>query len=173
MRRRAEAAQPLAGLPKAPDDAVQMALETNPDLLAARLATKAAGYDIETADSIAPAKDRSGRINGLYQLPQHFPAQAIFLGTLPHTGTAQVALHKSVRSIRAVCPARRSARRRPRRRRGRTRSTASPGGWWTLSACRSLSILPPPRSPLKSVPDRSRFKLTKTRSTPFLRIPSR
>ena len=46
-----ETPPPLAGLPHAPDDAVQVALESNPDLAAARLAIRAAGYDVKTADA--------------------------------------------------------------------------------------------------------------------------
>ncbi|WP_408589192.1 TolC family outer membrane protein [Novosphingobium sp.] len=40
---------PLTGLPPAVDEAVQIALDTNPDLAAARLASKAAGYDVKAA----------------------------------------------------------------------------------------------------------------------------
>ena len=42
---------PLPGLPANPDDAVDVALATNPDLLAAKQRSKAAGYDIEVAGS--------------------------------------------------------------------------------------------------------------------------
>ncbi|MET0251301.1 MAG: TolC family outer membrane protein [Novosphingobium sp.] len=40
---------PLPGLPATPADAVAVALEDNPDLIAARERSKAAGYDIEVA----------------------------------------------------------------------------------------------------------------------------
>ncbi|WP_225207077.1 TolC family outer membrane protein [Novosphingobium huizhouense] len=40
---------PLAGLPASPDDAVDIALANNPDLLAARQRSKAAGYDVKVA----------------------------------------------------------------------------------------------------------------------------
>jgi len=40
---------PLAGIPATPDDAVQIALDSNPDLLAARERSKAAGYDVKVA----------------------------------------------------------------------------------------------------------------------------
>jgi len=40
---------PLAGLPAAPEEAVQVALDSNPDLLAARQRSKAAGYDAKAA----------------------------------------------------------------------------------------------------------------------------
>lgn len=42
---------PLPSLPATPDEAVAIALENNPDILAARERTKAAGYDIEVAGS--------------------------------------------------------------------------------------------------------------------------
>ncbi len=42
---------PLPGLPAMPDDAVAFALENNPDLLAARERSKAAGYDVRVADA--------------------------------------------------------------------------------------------------------------------------
>jgi outer membrane protein len=40
---------PLPGLPAAPDDAVHVALDSNPDLIAARERAKAAGYDVKVA----------------------------------------------------------------------------------------------------------------------------
>ncbi|MBM0169311.1 TolC family outer membrane protein [Altererythrobacter sp. C41] len=40
---------PLPGLPNTPDEAVTVALENNPDLIAARERAEAAGYDIEVA----------------------------------------------------------------------------------------------------------------------------
>lgn len=40
---------PLAGIPASPDDAVDIALDSNPDLLAARQRSKAAGYDVRVA----------------------------------------------------------------------------------------------------------------------------
>ena len=40
---------PLAGIPASPDEAVQVALDANPDLIAARERTKAAGYDVRVA----------------------------------------------------------------------------------------------------------------------------
>jgi len=42
---------PLPGFPESPEQAVATALEGNPDILAARERTKAAGYDIEVAGS--------------------------------------------------------------------------------------------------------------------------
>ena len=40
---------PLPGMPAAPDEAVQIALDSNPDLIAARVRSKASGYDVRTA----------------------------------------------------------------------------------------------------------------------------
>ncbi|MES2303407.1 MAG: TolC family outer membrane protein [Pseudomonadota bacterium] len=42
---------PLPGLPATPDDAVNFALENNPDLLASRERSKAAGFDVRVADA--------------------------------------------------------------------------------------------------------------------------
>lgn len=42
---------PLPGLPATADDAVAFALENNPDLIAARERSKAAGYDVKVADA--------------------------------------------------------------------------------------------------------------------------
>lgn len=44
-----EAPPPLPGLPATPDSAVTVALENNPDLIAAKERSRAAGYDIEVA----------------------------------------------------------------------------------------------------------------------------
>lgn len=46
-----QAPPPLPGLPATPDDAVDVALEHNPDLIAAREAAEAAGFDTEVAGS--------------------------------------------------------------------------------------------------------------------------
>ncbi len=40
---------PLPNLPASPSDAVQVALDSNPDLIAARIRSKAAGYDVRVA----------------------------------------------------------------------------------------------------------------------------
>ncbi|HUQ13812.1 MAG TPA: TolC family outer membrane protein [Novosphingobium sp.] len=42
---------PLPGLPASPEEAVDIALENNPDLIAAKERSKAAGYDIDVAGS--------------------------------------------------------------------------------------------------------------------------
>jgi len=91
-----ETPPPLAGLPHTPDDAVQIAIEGNPDLAAARLATKAAGYDVKTADASRLPKVA---VVGSTAYTNYFgtlPAQAVLLGTLPHTGTAQIGLQATI-----------------------------------------------------------------------------
>ena len=91
-----DAPPPIAGLPHSPDDAVQIALDANPDLVAARLATKAAGYDVKTADASRLPKvsvvASSAYINNLGSLPP----LAAQLGNLPHVGTAQVGLQATI-----------------------------------------------------------------------------
>ena len=81
---------PLAGLPRAPDDAVQFALDTNPDLAAARLATKAAAYDVRAADATRLPRVAVVGSTGYTNYFGTLPAQAVQLGSLPHTGTAQI-----------------------------------------------------------------------------------
>ena len=91
-----ETPPPLAGLPHQPDEAVQIALDANPDLAAARLATKAAGYDIKTADASRLPKIAAVGSTAYTNYLHTLPAQAIYLGTLPHTGTAQVGLQATI-----------------------------------------------------------------------------
>ncbi len=57
---------PLPGLPATPDAAVAFALENNPDLLAARERSKAAGYDVKVADA-AKLPTVSLNTSGSYQ----------------------------------------------------------------------------------------------------------
>ncbi|WP_353228215.1 TolC family outer membrane protein [Novosphingobium sp.] len=87
---------PLAGLPHAPDDAVQIALDANPDLIAARLSTKAAGYDIKTADATrlptVSVVGSTAYTNYLGTLPQ----SSGLTGSLPHTGSAQIGLQATI-----------------------------------------------------------------------------
>ena len=42
---------PLPGLPASADEAVTVALDSNPDLIAARERSKAAGYDVNVASA--------------------------------------------------------------------------------------------------------------------------
>ena len=46
-----QAPAPLPGLPASPEDAVGIALDANPDLLASRQRSKAAGYDVKVASA--------------------------------------------------------------------------------------------------------------------------
>jgi len=86
----------IIGLPTAPDEAVEFALDTNPDLVAARLATKAAGKDVRTADASRLPKVALVGSTGYTNYLGTLPAQALFLGTLPHTGTAQIGLQATI-----------------------------------------------------------------------------
>lgn len=87
---------PLAGLPATPDDAVQFALDTNPDLVAARLATKAAGYDVRVADASRLPKVAVVGSTGYTNYFGTLPAQAVLLGSLPHVGTAQIGVQATI-----------------------------------------------------------------------------
>lgn len=91
-----DAPPPLAGLPHSGDDAVDIALASNPDLAAAQLATKAAGYDVHTAEAARLPKvavvGSTTYVNNLGTLP----ALAAQLGNLPHVGTAQVGLQATI-----------------------------------------------------------------------------
>ncbi len=91
-----ETPPPLAGLPKSPDDAVLMAMDANPDLAAARLATKAAGYDVRTADASRLPKVSVVGSTGYTNYLGTLPPLAVQFGTLPHTGTAQVGLQATI-----------------------------------------------------------------------------
>jgi outer membrane protein len=89
-------APPLAGLPASPDEAVQIALDSNPDLAAAHYATKAADYDVRSASSARMPKIAVvGSYNYTDYLGTLSPlAQAI--GSLPHVSTAQVGLQATI-----------------------------------------------------------------------------
>ncbi len=87
---------PLAGLPHTPDEAVQIALEINPDLVAARLATKAAGYDVRTADASRLPKVAVVGSTAYTNFLGTLPAQAVAVGSFPHIGTAQIGLQATI-----------------------------------------------------------------------------
>jgi len=91
-----ETPPPLAGLPHAPDDAVQVALESNPDLAAARLAIRAAGYDVKTADASRLPKVAVVGSAAYANYLGTLPAQALQVGSLPHSGTAQIGLQATI-----------------------------------------------------------------------------
>ncbi|MCY1670267.1 TolC family outer membrane protein [Novosphingobium sp. SL115] len=94
---------PLPGLPATADDAVDFALENNPDLIAARERSKAAGYDVKVADA-AKKPTLSLTTTGSYQA---------FQGTFPATGqslrqgvtTGQAGLNLSVPLFQGGGPA--------------------------------------------------------------------
>ncbi len=91
-----ETPPPLAGLPQTPEAAVQFALDANPDLIAARLATKAAGYDVRTADASRLPKIAAVGSTSYSNYLGTLPAQAILIGSTPHVGTAQVGLQATI-----------------------------------------------------------------------------
>lgn len=91
-----DAPPPLAGLPKDPDEAVAIALDSNPDLIAARLATRAAGYDIRTAEAARLPKVALTGTTSYTNYLGTLPGQAVQLGSLPHIGTAQVGISATI-----------------------------------------------------------------------------
>ena len=91
-----DAPPPLTGLPTAPDVAVQFALDANPDLLAAKLATKAAGYDVRTADASRLPKVSVVASSAYTNYLGTLPGQSQLQGSLPHTGTAQIGLQATI-----------------------------------------------------------------------------
>lgn len=91
-----DAPPPLAGLPKDPDDAVAIALEANPDLIAARLATRAAGYDIRSAEAARLPKVALVGSTAYTNYLGSLPSLAAQLGELPHTGTAQIGFSATI-----------------------------------------------------------------------------
>jgi len=91
-----DAPPPLAGMPPSADDAVAYALDHNPDLIAARLATKAAGYDVRTADSSRLPKVAVVGSTAYTNFMGTLPAQAVQVGSLPHIGTAQIGVQATI-----------------------------------------------------------------------------
>jgi len=91
---------PLPGLPATPDEAVAFALENNPDLIAARERSKAAGYDVKVADA-AKLPTVSLNSSGSYQ---------DYLGSLPgvpqqRATTAQAGVSVSIPIFQGGSPA--------------------------------------------------------------------
>jgi len=85
---------PLPGLPAAPDDAVDVALENNPDLVAAYERARAAGFDVKVAGSSRlPRLDVSA--NGNY---------TNFLGSLPGGNLAPNSNSSATLGVRATVP---------------------------------------------------------------------
>jgi len=69
-----EAPPPLAGMPAGVEDAVDYALDNNPDLLAAREASKAAGFDVRVAGaSRLPSVSAGASTNGTNYLSTFVP----------------------------------------------------------------------------------------------------
>jgi outer membrane protein len=76
---------PLPGLPASPEDAVQVALDGNPDLIAARERRKAAGYDVRVA-----AASRLPRLQIVGSGSRQDYLGSISTGSIPGLSVAQV-----------------------------------------------------------------------------------
>ncbi|MDE2560701.1 MAG: TolC family outer membrane protein [Sphingomonadales bacterium] len=94
---------PLTGLPASPDDAVQIALDNNPDLAAARERSKAAGYDAKAAGagrypriSLFTQGDYSNYLGSL-----NIPGA----GTVPGQTTAQAGVRATIPLFQGGLPA--------------------------------------------------------------------
>ncbi|WP_338467212.1 TolC family outer membrane protein [Novosphingobium sp. ZN18A2] len=94
---------PLTGLPATPDDAVQVALDNNPDLLAAKQRSKAAGYDVKVAGSgrypkisLYTSGDYSNYLGSL-----SYPG----VGTVPGQTTAQAGVRATIPLFQGGLPA--------------------------------------------------------------------
>lgn len=86
---------PLTGIPATPDEAVQIALDNNPDLAAARERSKAAGYDVKVAGS-----GRYPKIS-LYTQGDY----SDYLGSLVYPGVGTVAGQTTAQAgVRATIP---------------------------------------------------------------------
>ncbi|MBB4614670.1 TolC family outer membrane protein [Novosphingobium taihuense] len=95
---------PLPGLPRDPDDAVDFALENNPDLLAARERSKAAGYDVRVADA-AKLPTVSLTSSGSYQNFLGTLGGGIPGGVIQRSTTAQAGVSVSVPLFQGGGPA--------------------------------------------------------------------
>lgn len=91
-----DAAPPLTGLPAGPDDAVQIALDSNPDLAAARLASKAAGYDVRSAGAARLPRLSVFGTTSYYDTLGSLPGPALAAATQGHTTSAQIGLSASI-----------------------------------------------------------------------------
>lgn len=94
---------PLTGLPATPDEAVQIALDNNPDLAAARERSKAAGYDSKAAGagrypkiSLFTSGDYSDYLGSL-----NYPG----VGTVPGQTTAQAGVRATIPIFQGGLPA--------------------------------------------------------------------
>ena len=108
---------PLPNLPTSPDEAVAIALENNPDLIAARETAEAAGYDIRVASS-----SRSPQVSvfagGTYD---------DFLGSLPNSQAAVIANSSSAATagVRVQVPLFQGGRPAAQTRQAQARASAA------------------------------------------------
>lgn len=113
-----EAPPPLPGLPASPDEAVDIALEHNPDLIAARERAVAAGFDIEVAGA--------GRLPRLEAFASG--GYQNFLGTLgaiPGTGAASQVNTSAQAGLRLTLPIFQGGRVSAQRRQAQANSSAA------------------------------------------------
>ncbi len=113
-----QAPPPLLGLPDSPDAAVDVALEHNPDLIAARERAIAAGYDIDVAGA--------GRLPRLEAFAQSgYQNYLGTLGTIPGTGTADQTSTSAQAGLRLTLPIFQGGRVSAQRRQAQANSSAA------------------------------------------------
>jgi outer membrane protein len=106
---------PLPGLPDAPDDAVDVALDNNPDLIAAYERARAAGLDVKVAGSNRlPRVDAS--VNGNY---------TNYLGSLPGGNLAPNDNSSATVGLRATVPIFQGGRNSALRRQAQARQSVA------------------------------------------------
>lgn len=104
---------PLVGLPASADDAVAIALDSNPDLLAARQRASAAGYD-----TAAVGANRLPRVSVFANTGYNDALEHIFAGAVQSTTSSTVGVRATVPLFQGGLPAaqRRQAQAREVRR---------------------------------------------------------
>lgn len=113
-----QAPPPLPGMPKSVEDAVSVALDNNPDLIAARQRSKAAGYDVESA--------------GAGRLPQlslyatgGYNNYLGTLGAIPGVGAADQVSTTAQAGVRATIPLFQGGRPAARERQAQDRESVA------------------------------------------------
>ena len=105
---------PLAGLPAAPEEAVQVALDSNPDLIAAHERSKAAGYDAKAAGA-----GRLPQVSLFTTGPIRITSDRLAVAALPEEPLCRArrprkpGCARRFRCFRQGCPPRANARPRP------------------------------------------------------------
>ena len=113
-----QAPPPLPGLPDSPDAAVDVALEHNPDLIAARERAIAAGYDIDVAGA-----GRLPRIEAFAQ--SGYQNYLGTLGAIPGTGAADQTSTSAQAGLRLTVPIFQGGRVSAQRRQAQANSSAA------------------------------------------------